>query len=197
LPQTTIVPKEDKAVTITFFDVLIVLGLLGGAVLGFYRGVFRQAAMTLILYISTVVAALSYRSVSRTLIRITGQRPAATDVLGFFLVMAVMMLLLWLISRDLISNIEARRFGIWVNIAGMVFGFLNAAIVAAVVLIVLRSATAGEEWLGYQGVQAFTQRQLNRSWMVYMFRPFLQLILRLVEPWLFGHPMPPLLTNAL
>jgi hypothetical protein len=32
--------------------------------------------------------------------------------------------------------------------------------------------------------------------MVYMFRPFVQLLLTLIEPWLFGHPMPPLLMNA-
>jgi uncharacterized membrane protein required for colicin V production len=191
------VPKEDKAVTVTLFDILIVLALFGGAVLGFYRGVFRQAAMTLILYVSTVVAAISYRSVSRTLVRVTGQTAAATDVLAFFVVMLVMILLLLLISRDLLSNIETQRFGIWVNIAGMVFGFLNSALLVAVVLIVLRSAVSGDEWIGYAGVQAFVSRQLTRSWLVYMFGPFLELLLNLIEPWLFGYPMPPLLLRAL
>jgi hypothetical protein len=87
--------------------------------------------------------------------------------------------------------------GVWVNIIGMVFGFLNAAIVCAILMIILRSTTSGEEWLGYGGVQVFLRRQATRSWMAYVFRPFMRLLLTIIEPWLFGHDLPPLLLNAL
>jgi uncharacterized membrane protein required for colicin V production len=184
-------------VTITFFDILVLLGLLGGAVLGFYRGLMGQAATTLNLYISVTVSALSYRGVSRVLSRWTGQPPDATDVLSFFLIMVVMMILLYLMYRELTSNVDTDRFSIWHNILGMVFGFLNAAIVCAILMIVLRSGTSGDPWPAYEGVQAFFQRQLTRSWMVYVFTPFLRLILTLIEPWLFGRQLPPLLWNAL
>jgi membrane protein required for colicin V production len=184
-------------VTITFFDILILLALLSGAVLGFYRGFLRQAAATLILYISIVVAALFYRSVSRTLVRLTGQLPHATDVLGFFLIMALMLALLFLIRRELMSGINTDRMAIWQNLVGMIFGFLNAAIVCAVVLIVLRSVTSGDPWAAYAGLQTFVRRQTSRSWMVYVFTPFTRLLLTLIEPWLFGNRLPPLLRNAL
>ena len=59
--------------TITFFDVLILFALLGGAAMGFFRGFVRQAAATLIIYISVVVASIGYSGVSRTLSRMTGQ----------------------------------------------------------------------------------------------------------------------------
>ena len=182
---------------ITFFDILILLALFGGAVLGFFRGLFRQAAMTLIIYLSTVIAALSYRSVSRMLGQLTGQTSGATDVLAFFLVMGIMILLLALISRDLLGHIDVDRMGIWVNIGGMVFGFINAAIVVAVLLIVVRSATGGGEWIGYANVQAFLRHQVTRSWMAYALGPFMRLMLTLVEPWLFGRSLPPLLSDAL
>jgi uncharacterized membrane protein required for colicin V production len=183
-------------VGITFFDILILLALFGGAVLGFYRGLFRQAAMTLIIYISTVIAALSYRSLGRTLGQITGQTSGATDVLAFLLVMGIMVLLLALISRDLLGHIDVDRMGIWVNIGGMIFGFVNAAIVVAVLLIVIRSATSGGEWVGYSNVQAFLRRQVTRSWMAYALGPFMRLMLALIQPWLFGHSLPPLLSDA-
>lgn len=183
--------------TITFFDILILIALLGGAVLGFYRGFLRQAASTLVLYISLVVASIFYPSVSRTLVRLTGQLPQATDVLAFFLLMGLVLGLLLLAIRDLMHGTNPDRMGIWHNIVGMVFGALNAAIVCAVVLIVLRSVSSGEPWPAYGGVQTLLQRQTTRSWMAYVFRPFTRLILALVEPWLFGGRLPPLLRNAL
>jgi uncharacterized membrane protein required for colicin V production len=184
-------------VTITFFDILILFALLGGAAMGFYRGFLRQAATTLILYISIVVASLFHRSVSRTLVRLTGQLPHATDVLGFFLLMGLMLGLLFLARRELMSNVNTDRKAIWHNIVGMLFGFLNAAIICAVALVVLRSIVGGDPWLAYRGIQTFLRKQVARSWMVYVFTPFTQLLLTLIEPWLFGNRLPPLLRNAL
>jgi membrane protein required for colicin V production len=184
-------------VTITFFDILVLFGLLGGAALGFYRGVLRQAASTLILYIAIVVASLSYPSVSRTLGRLTGQMAQATDVLAFFLLLVLVMVMLFLALRDVMRNVNVDRLGIWHNILGMVFGVLNAAIVSGVVLIVLRSVTSGEPWPAYSGVQNGLRGMITRSWMAYMFRPFTQLILNLIQPWLFGGRLPPLLRTTL
>lgn len=182
--------------SITLFDILILMGLFAGAAIGFFRGLFRQAAATLVIYLSLVVATLAYRGLSRLLMDLTQQPSQATDVLAFFLILIIMLVLLTLISRDLLAHIEIERMGIWVSITGMVFGVLNAAIICAVVLIVIRSATGGEDWPGYGGLQAFLRRQALRSWMAYVLRPFMLVLLDLVEPWLFGHSLPPLLLNA-
>jgi uncharacterized membrane protein required for colicin V production len=184
-------------VTITFFDILVLFALLGGAVLGFFRGFFRQAAATLVLYIAIVMASLAYPYLSRVLSQLTGQLSHATDVLAFFVIMALVMILLFLGRNDLMSNTNTDRMGIWHNLSGMVFGFLNAAIICAVVVIVLRSVTAGDSWPAYGAIQTFFRRQLARSFMVYVFGPFTRLIISLVELWLFGGRLPPLLRNAL
>ena len=165
--------------------------------MGFYRGLLRQAAATLILYISLVVASLFYVDLSRVLARWTGQPHQATDLLSFFLFLIVIMVVLFIGRRDLIRNVNLDRTRIWQNILGMVFGVLNASIVCAVVLIVLRSTTGGEEWYAYQAVQQGLRRMLSRSFMAYIFRPFTYLILNLIQPWLFGGQLPPLLRNAL
>jgi membrane protein required for colicin V production len=183
-------------VYITLFDILILLALLGGAALGFYRGFFRQASATLVIYLSLVVATLSYRGMSRALMGMTGQSLGATDVLAFALVMIIMLVLLTLISRDLLGHIQAERMGMWVSISGMAFGMLNAAIICAVALIVIRSATSGPDWPGYAGLQIFLRRQATRSWLAYVLSPFMRLMLAIVRPWLFGHDLPPLLQNA-
>jgi uncharacterized membrane protein required for colicin V production len=184
-------------VTITFFDILILFGLFGGAAAGFFRGLFRQAAATLIIYISLVVASLFYADLSRILARWTGQPHQATDLLAFFLFMALIMVALFIGRRDLMRNVNERRMPIWQNILGMVFGVLNAAIIGAVVMIVLRSTTGGEQWPAYEGVQKVLRRMLSRSFMAYVFRPFTILILNLIQPWLFGGELPPLLRDAL
>jgi uncharacterized membrane protein required for colicin V production len=188
--------KEDEAVYITLFDILILLALFGGAALGFFRGFFRQAAATLAIYVALVVSTLAYRGLSRLLMNWTSQASGATDVLAFFLIMIIMLVILFLIIQDLLGHVQIERMGVWVNLTGMVFGVLNAAIVCAVVLIVVRSATGGIQWPGYTGLQSFLKDQVQRSWMAFVLRPFMRLLLNLVEPWLFGYGLPPLLLNA-
>jgi uncharacterized membrane protein required for colicin V production len=181
---------------ITFFDILFLIGLLGGATWGFYRGLVRQAASTLVIYVSTVVSTVGYRGLSR-LLSATGQGASATDMLAFIILMAVMNLLFTLLINDLLKSFDTERMPIWMNFGGMLFGFLNAAIWCAVILMILRSATGGNEWLGYEGVRLFIQGQTRGSWMAYIFRPFMRFLLAIIRPWLFGHDLPPLLLNAL
>jgi uncharacterized membrane protein required for colicin V production len=183
-------------VYITLFDILILIALLIGAAMGFFRGFFRQASATLAIYLSLVVTTLSYRGLSRLLMGLTQQPSRSTDVLAFFLVLILMLVLLLLIGRDLLANVDIKRMGIWVNITGMIFGVLNAAIVCAVVLIVVRSTTNGVAWPGYSGLQSFLRTQVMRSWMAYILRPFMQVLIAAVKPWLFGHTLPPMLLNA-
>jgi uncharacterized membrane protein required for colicin V production len=182
---------------VTFFDVLFMLGLVGGAAWGFYRGTFRQAATTVVIYVSTIVSTVSYRGLSRMLGSSTEQSATATDMLSFIILMVVTNVLLALITNDLLSHIEIDRMRIWVNFGGMIFGFINAAIWCSMILMILRSATSGEEWFGYEGVQQFFINQTRGSWMAFIFRPFMRFLLTIIRPFMFGRDLPPLLLYAL
>jgi uncharacterized membrane protein required for colicin V production len=182
---------------VTFFDILFMTILVGGAALGFYRGIFRQAAATVVIYVSTVVSTLSYRGLSRMLGSSTGQGATATDMLAFVILMVVTNVLLVLITNDLLGHIEIDRMRLWVNFGGMIFGFLNAAIWGAIILMIIRSATGGEKWFGYEGVQQFFVNQTYGSWMATVFRPFMRFLLTIIRPFMFGRDLPPLLLNAL
>jgi len=182
---------------ITFFDVLFLLAMIGGAALGFYRGLLRSAVATVIIYVSTVVSTIMYRSLSRLLSNVTGGINPATDILAFIMLLAILNILLRLMIKELIEMWDTDRRPIWSNLTGMVFGFVNLAIVCAVLLLIIRSATGRAEWFGYQGVQRFFRSQTHNSWMAYVFRPFMRFLLAIIKPWLFGHDLPPLLVNAL
>ena len=70
---------------ITLFDILILMVLVGGAALGFWRGLFRQLLATLEIYISTVIATVGYRGLSRL---ISGGTPTSgSDVVAFVALM--------------------------------------------------------------------------------------------------------------
>lgn len=180
--------------TITLFDILILLAMFGGAFWGFFRGVFRQAVGTLVLYVATVISTLGYRGLARL---ISKEPTQATHMLAFLLLMIVMNVLLALATKDLFESLNLDRMNVWVNIGGMIFGFLNTAIWCAIVLMVIRSATSGAEWYAYPGVQAFFQNQTTNSWMAYVFGPFIRLLTTLIKPWMFGRELPPLLQTAL
>lgn len=181
---------------ITLFDVLFLAALIAGAAWGFGRGIFRQAANTLVIYMAAVISTLTYRSLSRMLGG-SGPNAAATDMASFIILMGVLNILFALLINDLIKHIDISQARIWVNFGGMLFGFLNTVIWCAVILIIVRSATGGDEWYGYKGVQQFFVRQTRNSWMAYAFGPFMRLMLDLIRPWLFGRELPPLLLNAL
>jgi uncharacterized membrane protein required for colicin V production len=181
----------------TFFDILILIVVVGGAAWGFYRGFFRQAIGTLAIYVSTVVSTVGYRGLSNLISGANQPSTPATDTLAFIIMMAVTNFLLALIGNDLVKDIDIRRMGIWVQIGGMAFGFINTAIWGAVLLIILRSATSGEPWIAYQNIQTFFLDQTQNSWMAYVFRPFMRFIVAIVRPWLFGRSLPPLFMSAM
>ena len=181
----------------TLFDILILLALFAGATWGFYRGVFRQAFGTLFIYIAIIISTLGYRSLSKLLSGAGTPTSAGTDMLAFVIWMGVLTLIFSLITNDITKNIDTSRMGMWPQLGGMVFGFINAAIWCAVLLIIIRSATGGERWVGYQGVQTFFQNQVQNSWMAYIMSPFMRFLLILIRPWLFGRDLPRLLQYAL
>ncbi|MBN1935156.1 MAG: CvpA family protein [Anaerolineae bacterium] len=181
---------------ITLLDVLILLALVGGAAWGFYRGLFRQAATTLVIYISTVVSTLTYRGLSKLISGAAKPASATTDMLSFIIVMAVFNIALAIMVNDLLKDFEPKKLGMWVNLGGIVFGILNAVIWSAVLLIIVRYAVGGGQWIGYEGVQQALRRQLSTSVMATIFRPLMQVIIAAIRPWLFGRSLPPLLMTA-
>jgi uncharacterized membrane protein required for colicin V production len=182
---------------ITLFDILFTLAIVGGAAWGFYRGVFRQAIGTVTLYVSTVASTVGYRGLSRLLSGATGRSTMATDVLAFVILMAVLNLLFFFMGRELVGDINIERMNVMVNVTGMIFGFINAAFWCAIVLVILRSSTGGDPWIGYENIRVFLKGQTSESWMAYLFRPFMTFVLAIIKPWMFGYDLPPLLLNAL
>ncbi len=181
--------------SVTLFDILMMGGLVAGAAWGFGRGLFRQAAGVLVIYLATIISTLAYRGLGNLIGR--GNPSPPIYLLAFLILMVVMNLLLSLIFNDLLKTLDERRFGTWANIGGMIFGFINAGIWCTVLMIITRAACGGDPWVGYQGFQQFLQRQTYGSVMSFVLSPFMRLLLLLVQPWLFGHSLPPLLLYAL
>lgn len=181
---------------VTLFDVLILLALIGGAAWGFYRGIFRQAATTLVIYISTVVSTLTYRGLSKLISGASNPSSATTDMLAFVIVMVVLNIAFAVFVNDILKDFEPKKLGMWVNLGGILFGVLNAIIWCAVLLIIVRYAIGGGPWIGYEGLQQSLRRQLDLSFMATIFRPFMQIVVAAIRPWMFGRTLPPLLMTA-
>ncbi|MGD9047614.1 MAG: CvpA family protein, partial [Anaerolineae bacterium] len=71
------------------FDFLIILVLLGGAALGFLRGLVRMALSLLVLYIAAVVATIGYVTAGRWVSYITTLPTTTSQGLGFLLLLLV------------------------------------------------------------------------------------------------------------
>ena len=175
-----------------FFDVLIVLGLLGGSAWGFIKGVIHQAFGVGMIYVSIVVATMFYSvvaPVAQRLIRLETKTAAAVSFL-FLLIVAMNLLALAL------RNVRKKEFKVLrlVNqLGGMTFGFIIACVWIALIVALLYYATGTPiDWqdpgkrqlasLNWESVRLAFATGLARSPLVDAFKEILPLIIASVSP---------------
>lgn len=178
-------------------DFLLFLGFAGGIALGFYRGLIKQLLGLLALYVSLVASTLTYPYLSPIISRSTQTAPLIADLVAFLFLLAVFDIIANLMLNTLIEEPRAKRFGTLDLTGGMLIGLLNACIWGAVIVAIVRSATATGNWLSYEGLRTFLHDQTTHSLLANIFRTVFRIVMATIKPWLFGGDLPILLRNAI
>jgi uncharacterized membrane protein required for colicin V production len=165
------------------FDFLIVLVLLGGAALGFLRGLVRMALSLLILYIAAVVATTAYTLAGRWIGYITSLPTTISQGLGFLLLLAVTAIVLNFVLRKTYRDTELPGIRQIDQLGGMIIGFFLATLWIGFGILVIAFI------LGAPGNEDSTLRLnligfFQSSNLIPIFYQFLPIALATLKPWL-------------
>ena len=165
------------------FDVLIVFAVVGGAALGFIRGLMRMALSLLVLYIAAVLAMTFYERVGRYLTYMFGLPEAISQALAFLLILILTTSLLTFILRRTYRDTALPGLRQVDQLGGMVIGFFLAVLWIGFAILalafVLASPAMGETSLHLSLVNFFVTSNL-----IPVFYALLPIVLATLRPWM-------------
>jgi len=175
-----------------FFDVLIVMGLIGGAAWGFIKGVIHQSIGLGMIYISLLAATLSYSIVAPVLQKLVKLQTKTAAAVAFLLLLIIVLNLLGLALRQ-VRKTEWKKLRLVNQLGGMVFGFIIACVRIALIIAMMHYATSTPiDWqdpnkqqlatLNWESIRRVFSNGLRRSPLVNAFETILPLIISTVSP---------------
>jgi uncharacterized membrane protein required for colicin V production len=165
------------------FDVMIVFALVGGAALGFVRGLMRMALSLLVLYIAAVLAMTFYDEVGRYLTYVFGLPQAMAQSLAFLLILILTTTLVTFILRRTYRDTALPGLRQVDQLGGMVVGFFVSVIwigFAILALAFVLATPVSEEG----GLHLSLLGYFNHSNLIPIFYAVLPVILATLKPWM-------------
>jgi uncharacterized membrane protein required for colicin V production len=178
------------------FDVLIIFALLGGAALGFMRGLVRMALSLVVFYVAAVLAMTFYDTVGGWIRYITFLPQPIRDGIGFLLILAIVTIVISFILRRTYRDTELPGIRQVDQLGGMVIGFFLATIWIGFCILGLAfilGTPLGEDG----GLQFNLIAYFQSSNLIPIFYKFLPIALATLRPWMPQGVPPDILTFRL
>ena len=165
------------------WDVLITFALVGGAALGFVRGLIRTVLGLLVLYVAAVLAMTFYTDGGSWIRYLVGLPRFISEGLAFLLILVLTAVLLTFVLNKTYKDTELPGIRQIDQLGGMVVGFFSTAIWIGLVLLaitfVLRAETLrAEGW--WQNISAY----YRASHLIPVFYTFLPVAVATLRPWM-------------
>jgi uncharacterized membrane protein required for colicin V production len=164
-------------------DILIMLSLCAGTMLGFYHGLIRTLFHMVLLYFVTIVAAFAYPSLAVGLGYLV---PAASlqmrQVVAFLLLLLFLFNLLFFSTRASMKSRKLLLPAMVDKLGGMVAGFFMMSLWIAIGLILL-DFILSLYWLQYEGIRQLLVNTFNTSPFASVIRSVLPYAVVTLKPW--------------
>jgi uncharacterized membrane protein required for colicin V production len=164
------------------FDVLIVLGLLIGVILGFTRGLVRMAMSLLVLYVAAVLAMTFYGYLGSWIRYLFGMPLSICQGAGFLLILVLVSAIINFVLRRTYKDTELPGVRQVDQLGGMAIGFFVTSFWIGFSILVLAY------FLGAPGVESrFHTNMLayfRTSGLIPVFYKFLPIALASLRPWM-------------
>jgi len=165
------------------FDILIAFALLGGAALGFVRGLIRMALSLLILYVAAILAMTFYAKLGNMLSLMFGLPLTVGQGLAFLLILIVATMALNFVLHRTYRDTELPGLRQVDQLGGMVIGFFLSAIWIGfgilIIAFVLGTPVTGEDSFRLSLIANF-----QGSKLIPIFYTFLPVALATLKPWM-------------
>ncbi len=167
-----------------WFDLVLVVLVLVGVIVGYIQGLLRQLTGLLALYIGLVMASYFHGAVERW---IDFFAPKMADVaqesLAFLGILALVYVTLHWLGRQAFPETRLATLGFLDQLGGMVIGFLVVGVQIGVGVLILRFLS-GVSWIGGDTVRLAFVQAIEASPLVLAFQTYLAFVARTLLPWL-------------
>jgi membrane protein required for colicin V production len=126
-------------------DFILIALLIWGAIMGFRRGFFREAAAFFGLVIGIFLAIILSDIAGRVITGMVDWNPMPIKVLVFVLSFSLVVIGLWAIGASLTRLFKVIMLNMLNRLAGLVFGVLKTAMLVSVVFFFIR--LINEQWM--------------------------------------------------
>jgi uncharacterized membrane protein required for colicin V production len=178
---------------IPWLDIFLILLFVGLVALGFWQGLLREIWFLLSLYLSAVLASL-YGDYLAGLVGAQiqevgpeGSAGSVSSALGFFVVFALGVIILFTILASLFAHLRLRASLLWLDkVGGISLGLITSFVLTSLVAYVLNAFLVGT---GPQQTYAFwgiLSNQRSSSPLLQAFLISRPVILATIRPWLPG-----------
>lgn len=165
------------------FDFLIAVALVGGAALGFVRGLVRMALSLVVLYVAAALAMVLYPRLGKLIGQMSGLPIAVAQGVAFLFILAVIAILLNFLLHRTFRETELPGLRQVDQLGGMVVGFFLMIVWVGLCLVVLAfmlSVPVTEEDTVRTSMISFFQG----SYLIPIFYKFLPIALATLKPWM-------------
>jgi len=166
------------------FDILILLGIATGGIIGFIRGFLHQVVGIVSLYLSLILAVYLHRPLAQLLrFLFPNFSREANQSVGFLFILIIMLNVFSYIGK------EIREAGGWSvgatlqYLGGMVLGFILACFWISLAVTFLSLVTR-YSWLRWDSFRQIIRHGLRSSALVGVFQNLFPVIMHTLLPWI-------------
>jgi uncharacterized membrane protein required for colicin V production len=165
------------------WDVLIAFALVGGAALGFVRGLVRMVLNLVALYVAVVLAMTFYAGGGSWIGTMSGLPPSISEALTFLFILFLAAAVLTFVLNRTYQDTELPGVKQIDQLGGMVVGFFVTSIWVGLVLLAITFFLRAETFWGEDLLQAMIA-YYRASNLIPVFYSFMPIALATLRPWM-------------
>ncbi len=119
-------------------DLILIVLLVWGGVVGYRRGLFREAAAFFGLVIGIYLAIIMANIIGRVIEGMVDWNPMPFKVIAFFVTFSLIVMGLWAIGASLTRLFKALMINLFNRVLGFFFGVVKTAVLISVAFFFLR-----------------------------------------------------------
>lgn len=164
-------------------DILIMVTLCIGTVIGFYHGLVRTAFHTVILYGTTVISAFAYPTVAKWIgYMAPGTSPQLRQALGFLFILLLLFNMVAFSARASFKSRDPFLPAMLDKLGGMVAGFFLASLWIGICLVIA-DFLLSVSWVKWEPLRHSTYYLVMGSVFARQVRGVLPYALETLRPW--------------
>jgi uncharacterized membrane protein required for colicin V production len=167
-----------------WFDLVLVVLVLLGVIVGYIQGLLRQLIGLLALYIGLVMASYFHGALERRIdFLVPKMAEVAQESLAFLAILAVVYAILHWLGQQAFPETRLATLGFLDQLGGMVIGFIVVGVQIGVGVLILKFLS-GVSWLRGDTVRLAFVQAMEASPLVPAFQIYLTFVARTILPWL-------------